>query len=64
MGTKSKRLMVRRNVRNGKRRGQKYYYFPRRDLLQRLAGELGMSENFVIEQIQKERKFLLKEIYG
>jgi len=56
LSTRSKRAMLR--VR--KKWGHPYYYIPRHQLLVRLSSELGMTQQQVIEQVQEERKFLLK----
>lgn len=40
--------------------GRNYQYNPRPHLVRRLSQELGLTEEQVREQIQKERKFLLQ----
>ena len=60
LGTKTRRLMTKKNSRGGK----KYHYQPREQLIKRLASELKLTELTTREQILKERLFLLQEIYG
>lgn len=64
MKTKSRRLMVKRKRKNGRKLGFTYHYNPRSDLISRLASELKMSEKAVREQIFKERLHLLKEAWN
>jgi hypothetical protein len=64
MGTKSKRLMVKRVRRNGRKLGKIYHYVPRTDLIYRLAEELKMNEKAVREQIYKERLWLLRDAWN
>ena len=55
MSTRSRRAMVRVTTRYGK----PYQYRPRITLVKRLATELNMSLEDVLDQIEKERKYLL-----
>lgn len=55
MCTRSRRAMNRGET----RRGKPYYYRPRISLINRLSRELGMSREQVLDQIQREREFLL-----
>jgi len=64
MGTKSKRLMVKRFNKKRSQDGKIYHYEPKRDLISRLAEELNMSKLAVKEQIYKERLFLLRETWN
>lgn len=57
MGTRSRRAMRRAKT----RRGQTYFYRPRITLVNRLAQELGMNREQVLDQIQKEREILLNQ---
>jgi transposase len=43
-----------------KRWGHDKYYYPRKQLIERLKEELGWSEARIRNQIEKERKFLIK----
>ncbi|AFZ27441.1 hypothetical protein Cylst_5421 [Cylindrospermum stagnale PCC 7417] len=43
--------------------GRGYQYVPRQDLVQRLARELGWTEEAVRNQIKEERDWLLKQLY-
>ncbi len=56
LSTCSKRAFIRTK----KRWGHPYTYQPQARLLHRLTQELNMSEDAVLEQIQKERSYLLK----
>lgn len=64
MGTKSKRLMVKRKRSNGRKLGKTYHYTPRTDLISRLAYELNMNEKAIRKQIFDERLFLLRETWN
>ena len=55
LGTRSRRAMLRRTTKFGKA----YEYRPRANLVQRLMQELNLSYSEVLDQIQKERTFLL-----
>lgn len=56
LGTPSKRAFVK----EAKRYGRPYRYNPRYQLVQRLAKELNMSQNEVLDQIRKERAWVLE----
>ncbi|MBD2385259.1 hypothetical protein [Cylindrospermum sp. FACHB-282] len=43
--------------------GRGYQYVPRQGLVQRLATELGWTEEAVRNQIKEERDWLLKQLY-
>jgi hypothetical protein len=64
MGTKTKRLMVKRTRKNGRKVGNTYHYVPRTDLIKRLTQELQMSEKAVRKQINEERLWLLRETWN
>ncbi|MBE9068865.1 hypothetical protein IQ260_19660 [Leptolyngbya cf. ectocarpi LEGE 11479] len=55
MSTRSRRAMTRATTRYGR----PYQYRPRITLVRRLATELNMSLEDVLDQIQKERHYLL-----
>lgn len=55
MSTRSRRAMTREKTRYGRQ----YVYFPRITLVRRLSRELGMSEEAVLDQIIREREYLL-----
>ena len=55
MSTRSRRAMLRKKTRHGR----PYEYKPRITLLTRLSAELGMSIEEVLDQIVREREFLL-----
>ena len=57
LSTRSKRAMLRLNPKNGS--GQ---YIPHGDHLERLAGKLGINKDQVLDQIARERKFLLNHL--
>lgn len=42
--------------------GNFYEYKPRGNLIERLAKQLQMSKSDVLDQIQKERQFLIKDL--
>lgn len=54
---KNSKLAIRRKK---WRWGRNYFYNPRIDLLERLAYQLGWTEEQVREQLMREREFLLK----
>lgn len=56
LSTCSKRAMLKTK----KRYGRKYYYWPRSHLVSRLVFELGWSKEAVINQMLRERQFLLQ----
>lgn len=58
MHTTAKRAILRTR----KRWGHPVRYNPRRVLVERLAKELNLSPEAVLDQLQKERKFLLEHI--
>ena len=58
MNLRSKRAILRTR----KRWGHPVGYNPRRALVERLASELNLSTEAVLEQLQKERQFLLEHI--
>lgn len=64
MGTKSKRLMIKRTRKNGRKLGKTYHYVPRNDLIARLVYELNMDEEAVRKQIFDERLYLLRETWN
>ena len=55
MSTRSRRAMTRTKTRFG----QPYQYRPRITLIRRLQNELNMSHVQVLDQIQKEREYLI-----
>jgi hypothetical protein len=55
MGTRSRRAMVRTQ----KAFGRPYEYRPRITLVRRLSQELGLTLEQTLDQIQKEREFLI-----
>ncbi|MEM7063810.1 MAG: hypothetical protein AAF572_11680 [Cyanobacteria bacterium P01_B01_bin.77] len=55
LSTRSRRAMVRTTTKYG----QPYHYRPRITLIQRLQKELGMSYEQVLDQIEKERRYLI-----
>lgn len=58
MNLRSKRAILRTR----KRWGHPVGYNPRRVLVERLASELNLSTEAVLDQLQKEREFLLEHI--
>lgn len=58
MHTTAKRAILRTR----KRWGHPVRYNPRRVLVERLASELNLSPKAVLDQLQKEREFLLEHI--
>lgn len=58
MHTTAKRAILRTR----KRWGHPVRYNPRRVLVERLASELNLSSEAVLDQLQKEREFLLEHI--
>lgn len=62
LSTRSKRALVRRYYRQSKKHrvGQPMCYNPRRKLIERLVRQSGMTEAQVIEQLFKEREYLLQ----
>ena len=58
MNRRSKRAILRTR----KRWGHPVGYNPRRVLVERLASELNLSPEAVLDQLQKEREFLLGHI--
>ncbi|WP_013320978.1 hypothetical protein [Gloeothece verrucosa] len=47
-----------------KKWGHINWYRPRPQMLQRWMEELGWTEEQVLEQLSKERRYLIKELYG
>jgi len=58
MNLRSKRAILRTR----KRWGHPVRYNPRRVLVERLASELNLSSEAILDQLQKEREFLLEHI--
>lgn len=56
LSTRSKRALLQDSGKFGWYKA----YMPRKKLLERLQRELGMTQAEVIDQVRKERKFLLK----
>lgn len=56
----SKRAFLRKT----KSFGRPYQYFPRMALLKRLRKELGMTNEQILDQVDKEREFYIKILYG
>jgi hypothetical protein len=43
--------------------GRRVYYFPRKDLIERLCNELGWTTEQTIEQLLHERKLIEEEFF-
>lgn len=56
LSTTSKRAIRRKK----KKLGHPYFYRPRKILLQRLAAQLGWTEQQVYDRLKEERRFLLQ----
>lgn len=56
LNQRSKKAMLKQT----KRWGHSYNYYPRERLIQRLQQELNMTRQQVLSQIYEEREFLLK----
>lgn len=63
MQQRSRLCMTRIVRRRHSKWGRGYQYVPRQDLVQRLARELGWTEEAVRNQIKEERDWLLKQLY-
>lgn len=59
-GTRTKRAM--RRPRN--KWGHINFYYPRRDLILYWMDLFGWTEEEIIQQLSKERRYLVKEYYG
>lgn len=62
--TKSKRLIQKRIKAKRGFTTIYYKYRPKAELVERLAQELGITEEQVRTQIKTERLYLLQEVYG
>lgn len=60
LSTRSRRSFSRKKT----KWGHPHFYQPRIDLLARLSYELGMTKEGVLDQIAKEREYVLKILYG
>lgn len=56
LSTRSRRAILRQT----KKWGHENIYFPRYQLVKNLMTEFNMTENEVLDQLQKEREFLLR----
>ncbi|BAZ31150.1 hypothetical protein NIES4074_36220 [Cylindrospermum sp. NIES-4074] len=63
MQQKTRLCMTRIVRRRYSKWGREYQYVPRQDLVQRLATQLGWTEQAVRNQIKQERDWLIKELY-